>query len=234
MGSKRLACTIEARTPPESLYGIIPATLQYANDFEVIGKVCDQVRLMTYDQQRADIKLNNERAGQPYNPVADIKWVEKVATLAMQTIPKDKLMLGVATYGREWAVQVSPNWYQSYMSVGAINHDVAVDKAEDLDIDLVRNAAGELSFSYIPDKATQKLLKDIKIPKNTRKADEAAAKALAYANKTGNTVFFNLVWWSDAEAIEEKVQLANKLGLKGISIFKIDGGEDPNLWNVLE
>ncbi len=31
-----------------------------------------------------------------------------------------------------------------------------------------------------------------------------------------------------------KVQLAKELGVRGIAIFKIDGGQDPKLWSVLE
>ena len=39
--------------------------------------------------------------------------------------------------------------------------------------------------------------------------------------------------WSDAEAIRAKADLAKELGVRGISIFKVDGGQDPALWNML-
>ncbi len=38
------------------------------------------------------------------------------------------------------------------------------------------------------------------------------------------------VWWSDAVAIKDKVDLAKRLGIRGVSIFKIDGGADPAMW----
>ncbi|MDB5224419.1 MAG: Copper amine oxidase domain protein, partial [Candidatus Adlerbacteria bacterium] len=34
-------------------------------------------------------------------------------------------------------------------------------------------------------------------------------------------------------AIKAKVDLAKKLGVRGVAIFKIDGGEDPAMWSVL-
>ncbi|HRH24230.1 MAG TPA: glycosyl hydrolase family 18 protein [Candidatus Paceibacterota bacterium] len=231
LGAKTLSCTIEARTPPESLYTTIPATLEYANDFGQINKYCDRVTLMTYDQQRADLKLNSARSGAPYYPIADLEWVKKVVALASKSIDKNKLVIGVATYGREVEVTVSPNWFQAYRQISSVSDEYARDTADKHDADLFRNGAGELSYSYAPDKATQKLLASVSLPKSTRPRDEAAARALAYADKTGNTVKIRTVWWSDAKAIEEKADLARALGVKGIAIFKIDGGADEDLWD---
>ena len=41
------------------------------------------------------------------------------------------------------------------------------------------------------------------------------------------------VTWSDSVAIAQKIALAKQLGIRGVAIFKIDGGEDQNLWNYL-
>jgi spore germination protein YaaH len=49
-----------------------------------------------------------------------------------------------------------------------------------------------------------------------------------------NPTSLHLLWWSDANAIADKVALAKSLGVRGVSIFKIDGGADQGIWNVLK
>ena len=234
LGNKMLTCAVEARTPPSSLYRTIPTNLQYANDYAAIGRYCDRVQIMTYDQGRADIKLNDLKAGAPYVPVADVDWVRKVVELTVQLVPGNKIVLGVATYGREYEVTVAPNWYKSYRTIRSLNPDDALDLADEYDVTPSRNRAGEMSFTYLPESSKLKFPKSLTIPTDTPKGNTIAAKALAYANQTGQTVTFNIVWWSDAKAIEDKVDLAKEFGLRGIAIFKIDGEEDRDIWDIFE
>jgi len=201
LGDKVLSCTIEARTPPESLYpaGKIPNPLQYANDFVKLNEYCDRVNVMAYDQQRADLSLNNARIGAPYYPVADIDWVRKVMTLALKDIDADKLILSVPTYGRELEITVAPDWYKGYKQLWSVSEEYAFDTAKEYGATPTRNSAGELSFSYVPEgSAFEGLFTD-------------AASALAYANATGKTVTVNFVSWSNADAIAQKVALAREL-----------------------
>lgn len=234
LGKKKLTCTLEARTPPDSLYKEVPATIAYANDYKEIAKYCDQVELMTYDQQRADLKLNAEKAGEPYMPLSDADWVEKVIVLALKDIPKEKVVLGIPTYGHHYAVTVAPNWYRDYRKIGALNVPDILDVAKEYKVTPSRNRAGEMSFTYLPKSSTVKFPKTLKIPKNTPKGNLVAARALAYANKTGNEVVFNIAWYSDAEAMKQKIDLAKKYDLQGIAFFKIDGEEDQKVWKYVE
>jgi spore germination protein YaaH len=203
MGAKWVYCSIEPRTPPSSEFAVPPATMQYANDYTAVNKYCDRVEIMTYDQDTVDLKLNAAADSTPYIPIADPKWVEKVVNLAAQTISKKKIIIGVATYGYEYDLTKLAEGY-NYNLDWAFNPDYATTLASEFGITPTRNSAGELDFIYTP----------------------TSTPAMATTSQ-------RIVWWSDASAINDKIQLAKQLGIRGIAIFKLDGGEDPNMWNVL-
>lgn len=235
LGKKLLTCAIEARTPPDSLYREVPATIAYANDYVAIGQYCDRIEIMTYDQQRADLKLNQARIGEPYIPLADIDWVRKVAELAVTLLPPEKIMLGVPTYGHEYQITTAPDWYRDYIRIGALNPPAALKLAKKEKVTASRNRAGELSFTYTIKGSPRELKSSsLSIPATTVTGNVIAARALSYANQTGDEAIFRYVTWSDAAAIRQKVELVRELGLRGVAIFKIDGDEDRGLWAALE
>lgn len=205
---KQIMCTVESRTPLDSRYSSpesIPDDIAYANDFTAINRYCDRVRIMAYDQMRIDLKLNEER-GHPYIPVADVAWVEKVMRLIAQEVDPSKLVIGVPTYGYEYDMIPRDGWTQ-YSRLWSFNPGYAVDQAAAAGVEPTRNAAGELSLVY---PASLSLDPIRPLPDATR-----------------------VMWWSDAESIRQKAELAKELGLRGIAIFKIDGGQDPALWDML-
>lgn len=204
MGKKWVYCSIEARTPPSSAFAVIPPTLEYANDFVAINKYCDRVALMTYDQGTIDLKLNSSASSTPYIPLSDPKWVEKVIILASKNIAKSKLLIGVPTYGYEYELVPLAQGYR-YNIQWAFNPRYATELAAELGLSPTRNRAGEMSFVYQPT------------------TTPAAA----------TTTELRIAWWSDAKAIQDKIALARKLGVRGVAIFKLDAGQDPALWDIL-
>ncbi len=232
--NKVLSCTIEPRTPPDSLYKEIPEEIKYANDYKAIAQYCDRVQIMAYDQQRADLKLNAEKAGQPYFPVSDADWVRKVVAFTIKDIPKEKVVLGIPSYGYHYTVTTAPNWYRDYTRIGALNVPDILDIAKQYKVKPSRNRAGEMGYTYLPKGSKVKFPKNLKIPKDTTTGMKVAAQALAYADKTGKEVDFRFVSYSDAEAMKQKIDIAKEYNLKGVALFKIDGEEDQKVWKYLK
>ncbi|HHY35525.1 MAG TPA: LysM peptidoglycan-binding domain-containing protein [Firmicutes bacterium] len=66
-----------------------------AFDYEKIGRWCDAVVVMAYDQHYSSSKPG---------PVAALDWVTGVTSYALSRIPRAKLLLGIPSYGYEWPV----------------------------------------------------------------------------------------------------------------------------------
>lgn len=232
MGNKWVQCTIESRTPLADRYFGIERPKdagQYANDFAVINKNCDRIRFMTYDQQDVDQKREAELT-EPYGPVSDVVWVEKAIREAMKTIPKRKIVLGIATYGYEWDVKTYANNEHVYDLLWTFNPRYGVELANEYNITPGRNAGGELGFTYFPKSGWLSLPRpEVPWPFNL-----VASAASALSTSANTNLSYRMVTWSDAEAIKDKVDLAKRLGIRGVAVFKIDGGEDPAMWDHLK
>jgi spore germination protein len=211
MGNKWVQCDIESRTPVGSRYDNVPADFNpndVANDYKALNKYCDRVRIMAYDQARVDLKLNRANPGL-YAPVSDVEWAEKLINIASIEISPKKLVLGIPTYGYEYQVAPGGIGGYTYKELWAFNPRYSTDLAKNLNIIPQRNSAGELSFIYYPTSSST-------------------------PNEVRGDIQTNFVSWSDAQAIQEKVALAKRRGIRGVAIFKIDGGADPLMWSILK
>lgn len=231
MGDKWVMCTIEARTPIVDRYpeGDVPADAgQYANDFKVINKNCDRVRFMTYDQQTVDQKIAASTT-EPYGPVADTRWVEKTIKEALKTIPARKIVIGVPTYGYEWEVTTYANNEHIYDLLWSFNPQYGLDIAKQYNITPGRNSWGEMGFTFLPIGTSTAPLSQVPAAWNM-----VASVAMAATSANNSNMKYHMLTWSDAQAIADKVALAHKLGIRGVAVFKFDGGEDPRMWEVLK
>ena len=197
---KTVSCTVEARTedaPPLGWSGT--RAMAYANDYAVLDRECDEVRIMAYDevfQVRGEHQVFETSDAVIAAPNADIVWTESVMRYALRSIAPEKLMIGVPTYGWEFRVSKTGDGYR-YERVRSIDYPEAMAEAEAAGVKPERTEGGELSFIYHV--------------------------------KDGEHV----VTFEDAESVRQKIELAKRLGLRGVSLFKLDGGTDPELFSVI-
>lgn len=224
---KTLSCTILPRTPVSSLYDSNPLpVVQYAEDYAVLNKYCDEVRVMAYDQGTLDVKLDVTKGnGTLYAPTADPDWAEKVIKNTITTISPKKIMLGIPTYGYEYQV----SWLlgaTTYERVRSFTFLEAMERADSLGIVPTRNNAGELSFTF----ASSTHIYDVGSALTSIVASTVPT-ALAATNSNASTTFF--ASFSDAQSSEDKIKLAKKYGLRGVAFFKADGELDPATWGEM-
>ncbi len=151
---KTLVCTIEARTPYTDRKPNATDKPQYVNDYTVLAKYCDEVRLMTYDQQDDDRTLVNTKSVYGYyTPVADPDWVAKVVKLAAKEIPKSKLVVGIPTYGTIFKVSIDKEGKQHISKMRSVTYLEALKLAAEKGIYPARSATGERTFHYTKDGA---------------------------------------------------------------------------------
>ncbi len=236
MGKKWVYCTIEARTPLTERYSPgakIPAEADdVANDFVEMNKYCDRVEIMAYDQGTVAVRLNAARSA-PYAPVADPGWVENLVVLAAQTISRNKLILGIPTYGYEYEVTPLPSGSFRYKVLWPFNPRYALEIAEKLGVAPHRTSAGEIGFTFDPAALAAAAPADADpAHAGERPAETSVAENLG--SQVATTRPFNYLTWSDAKAVKDKIELAKRLGIRGVAFFKLDGGQDPALWDVLE
>jgi spore germination protein YaaH len=222
---KLLTCTVEARMPLADRFANPPANMEYANDYKTLAKYCDEIRIMAYDQQAVDITLNAKKGnGEFYMPVADPEWVEKVIKETLKLVNKNKIVLGVPSYGYEYEVSWE-NGRATYKRLRSRTYIQAMEHAKNIGAEPFRTSWGELAVLYAsttPISVSKNLtygMASLTAPKGLFSAPEKVTRFLTI---------------SDAKAMADKIALAKKYGLKGVVFFKMDGDIDPAVWKLLK
>lgn len=87
----------------------VPARMRLLTDdifpYETLSKIFDRLFVMAYDEHWSTSKPG---------PIASVDWCRKCAEYAVQTVPLEKLIIGVPFYGRTWTSETTSGaWYYS-------------------------------------------------------------------------------------------------------------------------
>jgi spore germination protein YaaH len=197
---KLLVCTIETRNANTTFETQVAKEKagDYVNEYAVLGKECDIVRVMSYDQRNADVVLNKQNEKELYMPVSDIAWVKKVYTTLIRHIDPKKIEMGIPTYGHAYKITPKTGGGWNYERMRSLTYVQAMERKNLYKSTTpVRGISGELIFTY------------------TIETGEFKGTYLAVV--------------SDAYSVRQKIELAERLGLRGVALFALYGTNDPQL-----
>ncbi|MHB8125233.1 MAG: glycosyl hydrolase family 18 protein [Desulfitobacteriaceae bacterium] len=115
--NKVLVVTVHAKTDPTGIWSGAEA-----HDYVVIGQSADIVRIMGYDFHWQ---------GSTPGSIAPADWVEAVLAYAVSVIPRNKIELGIPTYGYDWP--------QGQSATG-LTYGNAISKANRYNVPIITNA----------------------------------------------------------------------------------------------
>ncbi len=162
-------------------------------DFAALAQYSDYLMLMAYDESYQ---------GGPAGPVAGYPFVEKTINAALEKVPANKLVLGVAFYGRLWKQG------SSYGGYGISNTTVE---------SLIAKYQGKITYDSIQ-----------KSPKATITILSSDVKPQVFG-RTLDAGKYD-IWFENEASIKSKLALVEKYDLKGTGSWSL-GQETQNTWD---
>lgn len=163
-------------------------------DYTSLAKYADYLMIMAYDE--------SYQGGDP-GSVASYSWVEKSVQYALaQDVAPDKIVLGIAHFGRYWIEG------QSYGGFGISNTQVQT---------MIDRYNGTVVFDEVS--KTPKAIVTIK-----------AGDPVTVVNGTTLSPGTYTIWYENEESIAKKLELVGKYNIRGVGNWSL-GQENKNVWN---
>jgi cellulose synthase/poly-beta-1,6-N-acetylglucosamine synthase-like glycosyltransferase/spore germination protein YaaH/peptidoglycan/xylan/chitin deacetylase (PgdA/CDA1 family) len=178
--NQRLYVNVAASTPDDEL--------------RVIAANSDGIVLMNYDEHEA-----NSDPG----PVASQNWFVANLQRVLKTVPKEKIICAVGSYGYDWTVSIPNPKDRRHRKPQVLDtEDISVSEAwqeasdADADLDLDYGALNP-HFEYIDEDKNQR----------------------------------HVVWFLDGVSLLDEMRAARALGLQTFALWRL-GEEDSSLWSI--
>jgi Predicted glycosyl hydrolase len=170
----------------------VEAGWQKSYDYAALAQYCDYLMLMTYDQSYQ---------GGPEGPVASARFVEDSIKSALKEVPAQKIVLGLAFYGRYWKQG------STYGGYGISAYHVE---------DLIKKYRGVVTY----DKVYQS-------PKAVITIKEGDVKPYVFGSPLQAGKY--TIWYENEQSIKYKLTLVQEYNLKGAGSWSL-GQESLQTW----
>lgn len=166
-----------------------------AYDYQALAQHADYIMMMTYDESYE---------GSNPGSVASYDWVERSIQYAIkQNVPKEKIVMGLAQYGRFWSSD------GNYKGRGISNY-------------VIQEMLDKYEYTLSYDLKTQSSKAIITIKEGDPNT-YIGGKALSPGTYT--------IWFEDARSYQAKISLVDKYDIHGVGHWSI-GQENKAIWNA--
>jgi spore germination protein len=200
-----------------------------ADDYAALAPLVDRAIIMTYEYSGATT---------PPGSTAPQAWVDQVLAYTTSVIPPEKVLLGVAFYGRDW--NLTPGGRSR-----AVTYPQAAAIAQAADATISSDPITRSgTFTYtVP--AGQRPLRVAAVPSFTHNIVEHLAPACQVRPATTPTPTFaptpfvatdapvkHEVWIENASSVRARLDLADAYKIAGVAFWRL-GQEDPAAWPTI-
>ncbi len=172
---------------------VIPLNEDY--DFVELNKYNDHIILMAYDE------YSDAQTGP--GPVSSQKWIEAVLDDAAKKIESNKIILGLAGYGRDWSVDEKGKVLKDENGLPIEPADLTYSQA----LDKARLSNANVIFD-----------------------NDNFNLHYSYAEQTGDEIIQHIVWFTGAVTTYNIMRFADEYATAGTALWVL-GKEDRRLWS---
>ncbi|MBN1331798.1 hypothetical protein JW978_02840 [Candidatus Dojkabacteria bacterium] len=183
---KKLVVTVLPKWLPDFIYPSLNET-RAVQDWEFLGEYADEVRIMAYDYT----SQQSEKPG----PIAPAYWVETILKKARREIPPEKIILGLNSYGYNWAAnQIDPEVdFMNNPPTGKVQADAYTYD----EIQRIKEQFDGKEYLY---EDWQEMVLEYKREGNER-----------------------ILIFATPETVQKRIELASWYGIKGVSFWRLGG-----------
>jgi spore germination protein YaaH len=199
-----------------------------ATDYAALAPSLDRAIIMTYEYSGATT---------PPGSTAPQQWVDQVMAYVTSAIPPQKVLLGVAFYGRDWNLtQGGRSRAVTYPQAAAIAEGegatISTDPATSSGTFRYASRVGQ-PLPVLP--AVPSFTHDINVRQAPACPIQPPPTPVPYLTPTPTTptgLARHEVWVENAASVRARLDLATSFGIGGVAFWRL-GQEDPTAWPVV-